>query len=137
MSEHDTSPNGNHCSDCYIAIVNVKCVSLSTLCLCVFMPLSVLSLSLPPFLPPSLPVYTHPYGTPLYDWSVDDVGEFLSSLGYEAYIDKFAEHEIDGRALSLVRDHHLLMTMKLRLGPTLKICEHVQAIKNIEEAFEE
>ena len=114
---------------------------MSTLGLRVFMPVSVsLPLSLPfPSLPPSLllPVYTHPYGTPLYDWSVDDVGEFLSSLGYEAYIDKFAEHEIDGRALSLVKDHHLLMTMKLRLGPTLKICEHVQAIKNVEEAFEE
>lgn len=68
---------------------------------------------------------------------MEDVGEFLTSLGYEAYIDKFVEHEIDGRALSLVRDHHLLMTMKLRLGPTLKICEHIKAIKGIEEVFED
>lgn len=82
-------------------------------------------------------VYTHPYGTPIYEWTMEDVGDFLTALGYEAYIDKFTEHEIDGRALSLVRDHHLLMTMKLRLGPTLKICEQVQAIKANEEIFEE
>ena len=68
---------------------------------------------------------------------MDDVSEFLTSLGYEAYIDKFVEHEIDGRALSLVRDHHLLMTMKLRLGPTLKICEQINAIKATEEMFED
>ena len=86
---------------------------------------------------PLPPAYTHPYGTPLYEWTVEDVSEFLTSLGYEAYIDKFVEHEIDGRALSLVQDHHLLMTMKLRLGPTLKICEHINAIKSIEEVFED
>lgn len=67
-------------------------------------------------------------------WSIDDVAEFLTHLGYEAYIDKFQEHEIDGTALSLVRDHHLLMTMKLRLGPTLKIIEHINVLKTMEEA---
>ena len=85
----------------------------------------------------SLIAYTHPCGTPLQSWSVEDVGEFLTALGYEAYVDKFLEHEIDGKALSLVQDHHLLMTMKLRLGPTLKIIEHVNAIKTVEEIGEE
>ena len=77
--------------------------------------------------------YTHPHGTSIQQWSIEDVGDFLSYLGYEAYIDKFTEHEIDGRALSLVRDHHLLMTLKLRLGPALKIIEHVSVIKCIED----
>lgn len=81
--------------------------------------------------------YSHPSGTPLQAWSVEDVGDFLSALGYEAYLDRFVEHEIDGKALSLVKDHHLLMTLKLRLGPTLKICEHVNAIKMLEEGAEE
>ncbi len=72
-------------------------------------------------------------GLPLHTWSVEDVSDFLTFLGYEAYSDKFAEHEIDGKALSLVKDHHLLMTLKLRLGPTLKICEHVNAIRMIDE----
>lgn len=81
--------------------------------------------------------YTHPAGTPLQAWSIEDVGDFLTSLGYEAYLDRFVEHEIDGKALSLVKDHHLLMTLKLRLGPTLKICEHVSAIKATEESAEE
>ncbi len=81
--------------------------------------------------------YSHPAGTHLIAWSVEDVGDFLTSLGYEAYLDRFVEHEIDGKALSLVKDHHLLMTLKLRLGPTLKICEHVNAIKAIEECPDE
>ena len=81
----------------------------------------------------SPPAYVHPCGTPLVEWTSEDVGEFLTHLGYEAYVDRFVEHEIDGRALSLVRDHHLLMTMKLRLGPTLKICEHVSVIRAAEE----
>lgn len=81
--------------------------------------------------------YAHPTGLPLSSWTIEDVGEFLTYLGYEAYIDKFVDHEIDGKALALVRDHHLLMTMKLRLGPTLKICEHVHAIKALDEGAEE
>ena len=88
-------------------------------------------------LPTNCPAYSHPCGTPLHLWSMDDVGQFLTSLGYEAYVDKFVEHEIDGKALSLVKDHHLLMTMKLRLGPTLKICEHVSAIRAIEDLMED
>jgi hypothetical protein len=81
-----------------------------------------------PFMEP----YTHPHGTLLMNWTTEDVAEFLTYLGYEAYIDKFMEHEIDGRALSLVKDHHLLMTLKLRLGPSLKIIEHINVIKNVE-----
>ena len=61
------------------------------------------------------------------------MGDFLTSLGFEAYVDRFIEHEIDGKALSLVKDHHLLMMLKLRLGPTLKICEQVSAIRNMEQ----
>lgn len=80
--------------------------------------------------------YSHPHGTPLAQWTVEDVSDFLIHLGYEAYVDKFTEHEIDGRALSLVQDHHLLMTLKLRLGPTLKITEHISMLKNIEEVSE-
>ncbi|KAL5491042.1 hypothetical protein EMCRGX_G016257 [Ephydatia muelleri] len=72
--------------------------------------------------------YVHPNGTPIYEWTVDDVSNFLTALGYEAYIDRFVEHEVDGKALTLIKDHHLLMTLKLRLGPTLKICEHVNLL---------
>lgn len=82
-------------------------------------------------------VYAHPMEVPIQSWSINDVGEFLTALGYEAYIDRFVEHEIDGKALSLIKDHHLLMTMKLRLGPTLKICQHVSMIKATEEASDD
>ncbi len=70
---------------------------------------------------------------PLKSWTADNVSDFLSFLGYEVYIDRFLEHEIDGRALSLIKDHHLIMTLKLRLGPALKICHQINAIKAIDE----
>ena len=76
--------------------------------------------------------YSHPQGTPLQQWTLEDVSDFLTHLGYEAYTDKFVEHEMDGRALCLMKDHHLLMTLKLRLGPALKIIEHVSALKLLE-----
>lgn len=81
--------------------------------------------------------YSHPTGAALHTWTIDDVGDFLTHLGYEAYLDRFVEHEIDGKALSLVKDHHLLMTLKLRLGPTLKIIENVNAVKIMEEGDED
>ena len=81
--------------------------------------------------------YSHPTGAALHTWSIEDVGDFLTHLGYEAYLDRFVEHEIDGKALSLVKDHHLLMTLKLRLGPTLKIIENVNAVKLMEEGEED
>lgn len=78
-------------------------------------------------------VYAHPTGLPLQLWTSNDVGDFLTFLGYEAYIDRFLEHELDGRALTLIKDHHLLMVLKLRLGPTLKICQQLSAIKAMDD----
>lgn len=99
--------------------------------------MAFLTVSPPPPSQHAHTAYCHPSGTPLQAWTIEDVGDFLTALGYEAYLDRFVEHEIDGKALSLVKDHHLLMTLKLRLGPTLKICEHVNAIKATEEIAEE
>lgn len=81
--------------------------------------------------------YIHPNGTPIHEWTVEDVSNFLTALGYEAYIDRFVEHEVDGKALTLIKDHHLLMTLKLRLGPTLKICEHINLLTSHNESSTE
>ncbi len=90
--------------------------------------LQLLNFPLPPFT-----VYSHPMGLPMQSWTADNVSDFLTFLGYEAYVDRFLEHEIDGRALSLIKDHHLIMTLKLRLGPALKIFQQINAIKAIDE----
>ncbi len=78
-------------------------------------------------------VYVHPTGVPLQSWTIDDVSDFMTFLGYEVYIDRFLENEVDGRALSLIKDYHLLMVLQLRLGPALKICQQINAIKAIDD----
>ncbi len=78
-------------------------------------------------------MYAHPTGVPLQSWTIDDVSDFLTFLGYEVYIDRFLENEVDGRALSLVKDYHLLMVLQLRLGPALKVCQQINAIKAMDD----
>lgn len=66
----------------------------------------------------------------LVKWSVDEVCEYIRSLpGYGDYADDFANHEIDGQALVLLNENHLVKTMGIKLGPALKIMSQIEAIK--------
>lgn len=63
-------------------------------------------------------------------WSVTDVYEFIKNLpGFGDYAEDFAIQEIDGQALSLLNDNHLVNTMGMKLGPALKILAKVQSLK--------
>lgn len=63
-------------------------------------------------------------------WSVQDVYEFIKNLpGFGDYAEDFAVQEIDGQALSLLNDNHLVNTMGMKLGPALKILAKVQSLK--------
>lgn len=67
----------------------------------------------------------------LVKWSVDEVCDYIRSLpGYGDYADDFANHEIDGQALVLLNENHLVKTMNIKLGPALKIMSQIEAIKN-------
>lgn len=67
----------------------------------------------------------------LVKWSVEEVCGYIRSLaGYSEYADDFAEHEIDGQALVLLNENHLVQTMNIKLGPALKIMSKIEAIKN-------
>jgi hypothetical protein len=58
------------------------------------------------------------------------VHQFISTLpGCESYADEFIRHEIDGQALMLLKEDHLMTAMSLRLGPALKICARINALK--------
>lgn len=66
----------------------------------------------------------------LCKWSVDEVCDFIRSLaGYSEFADDFFNHEIDGQALVLLNENHLVNTLKIKLGPALKIMSQIEAIK--------
>lgn len=62
-------------------------------------------------------------------WSVQDVCDFIKNLpGCSDYAEDFAIQEIDGQALLLLKENHLVNTMGMKLGPALKIVAKVHAM---------
>ncbi|KAM4659377.1 polyhomeotic-like protein 3 isoform 3-T5 [Amazona ochrocephala] len=56
-------------------------------------------------------------------WTVDEVWAFIHSLpGCQDIADEFRAQEIDGQALLLLKEDHLMSAMNIKLGPALKIC---------------
>ena len=63
-------------------------------------------------------------------WNVVDVYEFIKALpGCASYADEFRSQEIDGQALMLLKEDHLMTTMSMKLGPALKICAKINSLK--------
>ncbi|XP_034561611.1 polyhomeotic-like protein 1 isoform X2 [Notolabrus celidotus] len=64
-------------------------------------------------------------------WSVEEVSQFISSLqGCEDLAPQFLSQEIDGQALLLLKEEHLMSTMNIKLGPALKICAHINNLRD-------
>lgn len=63
-------------------------------------------------------------------WTVADVCEFIKNLpGCCDYADDFAIQEIDGQALLLLKENHLVNAMGMKLGPALKIVAKVDSMR--------
>ncbi|XP_068998632.1 polyhomeotic-like protein 1 isoform X1 [Embiotoca jacksoni] len=63
-------------------------------------------------------------------WNVEEVCRFISSLqGCEELAAQFLSQEIDGQALLLLREDHLISTMNIKLGPALKICASINSLR--------
>uniref|UniRef100_A0A671MFX7 Polyhomeotic homolog 3 n=1 Tax=Sinocyclocheilus anshuiensis TaxID=1608454 RepID=A0A671MFX7_9TELE len=63
-------------------------------------------------------------------WSVEQVCSFISSLpGCHDIAADFRSQEIDGQALLLLKEDHLMSAMNIKLGPALKICAQISALK--------
>ncbi|XP_072329875.1 polyhomeotic-like protein 3 isoform X2 [Scyliorhinus torazame] len=63
-------------------------------------------------------------------WTVDHVWEFIHSLpGCKDIADEFRSQEIDGQALLLLKEDHLMSAMNIKLGPALKICARINMLK--------
>ncbi|XP_034280142.1 polyhomeotic-like protein 2 isoform X1 [Pantherophis guttatus] len=64
-------------------------------------------------------------------WNVEDVYEFIHSLpGCQEIADEFRTQEIDGQALLLLKEDHLMSAMNIKLGPALKIYARICMLKD-------
>ncbi|CAL8382914.1 unnamed protein product [Boreogadus saida] len=64
-------------------------------------------------------------------WNVEEVSEFIRSLpGCQEIAGEFRSQEIDGQALLLLKEDHLMSTMNIKLGPALKIYARINMLKD-------
>ncbi|XP_042164609.1 bromodomain-containing protein 4B isoform X2 [Oncorhynchus tshawytscha] len=64
-------------------------------------------------------------------WSVEQVWDFIHTLpGCVEVAEAFRIQEIDGQALLLLTEDHLMTSMNIKLGPALKICAHINTLRH-------
>ncbi|XP_058890556.1 polyhomeotic-like protein 3 isoform X3 [Acipenser ruthenus] len=63
-------------------------------------------------------------------WTVSEVWAFIYALpGCQDIAAEFRAQEIDGQALLLLKEDHLMSAMNIKLGPALKICARINTLK--------
>ncbi|CAG2108393.1 unnamed protein product, partial [Medioppia subpectinata] len=62
-------------------------------------------------------------------WSVEEVESFIRDAGFPSESQIFKEQEIDGRSLLLLRRMDVLTGLSLKLGPALKIYNHISRLQ--------
>ncbi|KAM5247867.1 polycomb protein SCMH1 isoform 2-T2 [Ctenodactylus gundi] len=64
-------------------------------------------------------------------WTVEDVMQFVREADPQLgpHADLFRKHEIDGKALLLLRSDTMMKYMGLKLGPALKLSFHIDRLK--------
>ncbi|CAG2210372.1 unnamed protein product [Mytilus edulis] len=64
-------------------------------------------------------------------WTTDDVVQFIISVGFNDQAEAFREQEIDGQSLLLMKRSDVLTGLNIRLGPALKIYQHVLKLQAV------
>ncbi|XP_034437887.1 sex comb on midleg-like protein 2 isoform X3 [Hippoglossus hippoglossus] len=65
-------------------------------------------------------------------WTIEEVMQFVRDADPTAlapHAELFRKHEIDGKALMLLRSDMIMKYMGLKLGPALKLCHHIERLK--------
>ncbi|XP_030627974.1 polycomb protein SCMH1 [Chanos chanos] len=65
-------------------------------------------------------------------WTIEEVMQFVRDADPQAlgpHAELFKKHEIDGKALMLLRSDMIMKYMGLKLGPALKLCHHIERLK--------
>ena len=61
---------------------------------------------------------------------MNEVCDFIRNLpGCADYAEDFAIQEIDGQALMLLKEDHLMSAMSIKLGPALKIVAKIDSMR--------
>ncbi|XP_004690133.1 PREDICTED: sex comb on midleg-like protein 1 [Condylura cristata] len=66
-------------------------------------------------------------------WTVDEVIKFLKHTDHQTLapvVDLFREHDIDGKALLLLKSDMMMKYMGLKLGPAVKLDHYIEKLKN-------
>lgn len=58
------------------------------------------------------------------------MGSFCGAAGCLEIAEEFRCQEIDGQALLLLKEDHLMATMNIKLGPALKIFAQINSLKD-------
>lgn len=69
-----------------------------------------------------------PQGDPT-EWNCEQVFDFVQCVAGANVAQVFKAQEVDGSALALIRDDHLVNTMQIKLGPALKIMSKFNELK--------
>uniref|UniRef100_A0A3Q0SGV8 SAM domain-containing protein n=1 Tax=Amphilophus citrinellus TaxID=61819 RepID=A0A3Q0SGV8_AMPCI len=73
-----------------------------------------------------------PVGKDPSSWGVEDVVWFIKDADPQAlgpHAEAFRKHEIDGDALLLLKSEMMMKYLGLKLGPALKLCYHIDRLK--------
>ncbi|XP_072277043.1 polycomb protein SCMH1 isoform X1 [Pyxicephalus adspersus] len=64
-------------------------------------------------------------------WNMEDVMQFIREADPQlgSHAELFRKHEIDGKALLLLRSDVMMKYMGLKLGPALKLSHHIEKLK--------
>ncbi|CAL8310441.1 unnamed protein product [Lota lota] len=65
-------------------------------------------------------------------WSIQEVMQFVREADpatLAPHAELFRKHEIDGKALMLLRSDMVMKYMGLKLGPALKLCHHIERLR--------
>lgn len=76
----------------------------------------------------TVPSEQYPTGDPT-EWNCEEVYRFVSQVAGVTVAEMFRSQEVDGSALNLIRDDHLVNTMQIKLGPALKIMSKFNELK--------
>ncbi|KAH7983123.1 hypothetical protein HPB52_009316 [Rhipicephalus sanguineus] len=64
------------------------------------------------------------------NWTVEDVTGYIWKItGRADYAEKFRTQEIDGEAMFLLGEDHLITLMDIKLGPALVICSMIRSLQ--------
>lgn len=81
---------------------------------------------------PDVPDARRPRSRNPSTWTVEDVVWFVKDADPQAlgpHVELFRKHEIDGNALLLLRSDMIMKYLGLKLGPALKLCYHIDKLK--------